>query len=70
VVREKYEFSVPEGGFYEEVLNTDAEIYGGGNVGNAGGVRSIASANPNGKHRIAITLPPLAVVVFRRARSE
>src|SRR5262249_56825187 len=36
VVREHYLVGVPQGGFYEEVLNTDAVTYGGSNVGNLG----------------------------------
>ena len=34
VVRGGYRVGVPRPGFYEEILNTDAETYGGGNVGN------------------------------------
>jgi 1,4-alpha-glucan branching enzyme len=67
VVREKYEISVPQPGYYEEILNTDAEVFGGSNVGNAGGVMAKPAPNSNRKHSIAITLPPLAAVVFRRA---
>jgi len=66
VVREKYEFGVPEPGFYAEVLNTDSEHFGGSNVGNGGGVWSKTAAARDRRHSIAITLPPLALVVFRR----
>ena len=38
VVRRNYRLGLPGPGFYREVLNTDSEIYGGSNVGNAGGV--------------------------------
>ena len=31
-----YEFGVPEEGFYEEILNTDSELFGGSNMGNGG----------------------------------
>jgi 1,4-alpha-glucan branching enzyme len=65
VVREKYELSVPEPGYYEEILNTDSEIFGGSNVGNGGGVLAKPAPKRDRKHSIAITLPPLAVVVFR-----
>jgi 1,4-alpha-glucan branching enzyme len=66
VVREKYEFGVPEEGFYEEVLNTDAEMYGGTNVGNGGMVSSKPVARHDRKYSIAVTLPALAVVAFRK----
>jgi 1,4-alpha-glucan branching enzyme len=65
VVREKYEFTVAPG-YYEEILNTDSSRYGGSNVGNAGGVWSAPTPALKDKHRISITLPPLAVLVFRR----
>ncbi|MEM8489135.1 MAG: 1,4-alpha-glucan branching protein GlgB [Bacteroidota bacterium] len=38
IVRESYRVGVPALGFYHEKLNTDAEYYGGSNVGNQGGV--------------------------------
>ena len=37
VVREGYRLGVPGAGWYEEILNTDAQTYGGSNVGNLGG---------------------------------
>ena len=40
VPRQGYDFGVPEEGFYEEVLNTDSEMFGGSNMGNAAGVAS------------------------------
>ena len=39
IVREGYRMGVPEPGRYRELINTDAEVYGGGNVGNAGCAR-------------------------------
>jgi 1,4-alpha-glucan branching enzyme len=66
VARKLYEIGVPEEGFYEEILNTDSELFGGSNLGNGG----IVSSRPIPKHNrpfsIAVTLPPLAVVVFRK----
>ena len=66
VPRRGYEFGVPEEGFYQEILNTDSELFGGSNMGNGGCV----SSRPIPKHQrpnsIAITLPPLAVVAFKK----
>jgi 1,4-alpha-glucan branching enzyme len=69
VVREKYELYVPAGGYYEEIFNSDSSAFGGGDVGNGGGVSAI-SAEREGKHKIAITLPPLAALVFRKRTAE
>src|SRR5260370_33757540 len=35
-----YRLRVPEGGFWRQIINTDAETYGGSNVGNCGGVHT------------------------------
>ena len=69
VPRTDYRFGVPAEGFYEEVLNTDSEAFGGSNMGNCGGVASLAQPCHGRDHSISITLPPLAVVAFRRRRS-
>ena len=65
VVRYEYRVGVPIEGGWEEVLNTDAVIYGGSGVGNLGQV----IARPVPLHArpmsMAITLPPLAAVIFR-----
>lgn len=64
VVRGGYRIGVPEEGFYTEILNTDAEAYGGSNVGNLGGVASEPVPWQGRGHSIQIELPPLAVVGF------
>ncbi len=64
VVRGGYRLGVPESGFYKEILNTDSEVYGGGNVGNMGGVSSEPIAWQGRDHSVQIELPPLAVVGF------
>ncbi|MBI5384619.1 MAG: 1,4-alpha-glucan branching protein GlgB [Verrucomicrobia bacterium] len=65
VVRIRYRVGLPEAGFWREALNSDAEIYGGGNQGNGGGV----TAEPYKVHgqpfSANFTLPPLGVVFFR-----
>jgi 1,4-alpha-glucan branching enzyme len=66
VLRRDYRVGLPQGGFWREVFNTDAGVYGGSNQGNLGGVQ----AGPYQTHRQAFsapfTLPPLSVVAFRR----
>jgi 1,4-alpha-glucan branching enzyme len=64
--RQAYEFGVPEEGFYEEILNTDSEMFGGSNMGNGGLVSSRPVPRHNRPNSIAVTLPPLSVVAFRK----
>jgi len=66
VPRQTYEFGVPEEGFYQEILNTDSELFGGTNMGNGGMVSSRPVAKHNRPFSIAVTLPPLAVVAFKK----
>jgi 1,4-alpha-glucan branching enzyme len=40
VPRHAYRIGAPGAGWYEEILNTDAGIYGGGNIGNWGGMHA------------------------------
>jgi len=66
VPRAAYDFGVPEAGDYEEILNTDSEFFGGSNTGNAGVIPSRPVPKHNRAQSIPVTLPPLAVVVFRK----
>jgi 1,4-alpha-glucan branching enzyme len=66
VPRLKYEVGVPGPGFYKEILNTDAAAFGGSNMGNLGGVMASPHELHHRPNSISITLPPLAVVAFRR----
>ena len=65
IPRHRYDVGVPEPGFYRELLNTDAQIYGGSNVGNSGGVWAEPAPHHGQPHRLVLTLPPLATVVFK-----
>ena len=62
VPRERYRIGLPLAGGWREVLNTDAGIYGGSGMGNAGSV----TAEPVGAHgqpaSAEVTLPPLAAL--------
>ena len=50
---------LPFGGNWREVLNTDAAIYGGSNVGNAG---TVSTSNQSGVPELHMVIPPLAAV--------
>jgi len=64
--RTNYRIGVPHAGEWEEVLNTDAEPYGGSGLGNLGRVESAPVSGQGRYHSLPITLPPLAAVVFRQ----
>jgi len=68
VPRAGHRIGVPEEVFYEEVLNSDSSSYGGSNMGNYGGVRAEKREWSGRPCFIDVTIPPLAVVVFKPRR--
>ncbi|MEZ5400145.1 MAG: 1,4-alpha-glucan branching protein GlgB [Bryobacteraceae bacterium] len=64
IPRQGYKMGVPKGGMWREVLNTDAEMFGGSNMGNAGLVRAYPEASHGRDQHISITVPPLGVMAF------
>ncbi len=66
VPRHAYRVGVPDPGFYREAINTDGAAYGGGNLGNAGGVHAEPVASHGHEHSISLTLPPLATLILER----
>lgn len=67
VVRKGYRIGVPDAGFYAESLNTDAERYGGSNVGNYGGLDADDWPMHGRPFSLGLNLPPFAAVVLRHA---
>ena len=66
VPRANYIVGVPAGGYWREIANSDATLYGGSGMGNLGGIES-APVSAHGRfHSLALTLPPLSVVMFKR----
>ena len=65
VPREGYRIGVPRGGLYRELFNTDSELFGGANLGNAGAVMAEEIPHHGRSASLVITLPPLAVVAFK-----
>jgi 1,4-alpha-glucan branching enzyme len=69
VPRVHYRVGVPEPGYWREVLNSDASVYGGSDMGNLGGVQ----AEPIGLHgrgqSLSLSLPPLAVLYLEHRGS-
>jgi 1,4-alpha-glucan branching enzyme len=66
VPRWHYRIGVPEPGAYHEVLNSDAEQYGGGNVGNAGLVVAEARPAHGFDHSLELVVPPLACLMLKK----
>jgi 1,4-alpha-glucan branching enzyme len=54
-------------GLWDEVMNTDATLYGGGNRGNPGGVEAEATPWHGQAQSALVTLPPLSAVYLRQA---
>ena len=59
-----YRIGVPGPGVYREVLNSDAAIYGGSNMGNAGAVSAEPIPSHGFPYSVLLTIPPLATVIF------
>jgi len=64
-VKKNYRIGLPGPGYWSEILNTDASLYGGANNGNAGGVQAEAVPYQEREYSATITIPPLAGVFFR-----
>ncbi|MBI3128540.1 MAG: 1,4-alpha-glucan branching protein GlgB [Candidatus Tectomicrobia bacterium] len=65
VPRAPYRIGVPRGGFWREIANSDAEFFGGGGMGNMGGLAAEESPAHGRPYSLRLTLPPLAAVFFR-----
>ncbi|WP_417383666.1 1,4-alpha-glucan branching protein GlgB [Gimesia sp.] len=65
VPRDGYRIGVPKPGFYHEIINSDAKIYGGSNMGNAGGVYSEKISSHGMNHSITLNLPPLGLLIMK-----
>ena len=67
-VRKKFLVGVHQEGTYKEIFNSDSEYYGGSNVGNPLDIDSTKSAAHGLENSISITMPPLAVIIFKRTK--
>ncbi|MFD1328109.1 1,4-alpha-glucan branching protein GlgB [Mycoplana ramosa] len=61
---EHYRIPLPVEGRWKEILNTDAEIYGGSGKGNGGAVQ--ATRDDRGTISASVTLPPLATLMLEQ----
>ena len=67
VPREGYRIGVPFGERWQELLNSDAGLYAGSNVGNLGAVASEALPSHGQPLSLALNLPPLGVLILKPA---
>jgi 1,4-alpha-glucan branching enzyme len=65
VAREDYRIGVPRSGAYVEILNSDAAIYDGGDVGNGGKISSEPTPSHGFDHSLSLKLPPLGIVLLK-----
>ncbi|WP_295043005.1 1,4-alpha-glucan branching protein GlgB, partial [uncultured Paracoccus sp.] len=64
VPRHGFRIGVPQAGFWREAINTDAAVYGGSGMGNLGGVMADGPGQDGQPASMAVTMPPLSVVMF------
>ena len=69
IPRENYRIGVPLAGVWSELLNSDAEVYGGSGVGNMGAAESTPIPSHGHYHSLNLSLPPLGVIVLKYARA-
>ena len=63
--RVNYRIGAPLAGLWRELLNTDAETYGGGNVGAGGRVQSEPVPAHGESVSLNLVLPPLGAVLLK-----
>ena len=65
-VHEEYRLGVTDAGTYREVLNSDADCYGGSGIGNFGHVTSEPVPWHDREHSLLLRIPPLSVLILKR----
>jgi 1,4-alpha-glucan branching enzyme len=66
IQRSNFLIGVPDPGTWIETLNTDAEIYGGGNRGNLGSADTIPTGEHGYEQSLSLTLPPLSTIILHK----
>ena len=65
VPRIGYRVGVPHGGYWREMLNSDAREYGGSGMGNMGGVKADSEPSHGRPYSLSLTLPPLGAIFLK-----
>ncbi|MBA4373076.1 MAG: 1,4-alpha-glucan branching enzyme [Thermodesulfovibrio sp.] len=63
-----YRIGVPEPCFYREILNSDSRLYGGSDLGNAGGLQADPVPCHGRPFSLNMTIPPLSALYFKPSR--
>jgi 1,4-alpha-glucan branching enzyme len=66
VPRHDYRLGVPAPGAYDEVLNSDSQLFGGSNVGNEGRVTSEPIPTHGFDHSVRMVVPPLGCILLKK----
>jgi 1,4-alpha-glucan branching enzyme len=69
-VHRNFKVGVPRGGEWRELINTDAQEYGGSGQGNFGSVRAAPFGWEGRPQSLLITVPPLAAVAFKNQKGN
>jgi 1,4-alpha-glucan branching enzyme len=65
-----YRVGVPSPGRWEELVNTDADVYGGSGVGNGGHVDTVPVDSHGFHQSVVLTVPPLGAVFLAPAEDR
>jgi 1,4-alpha-glucan branching enzyme len=65
VPRREYRLGVPQGGSYRELLNSDADVYGGSNIGNQGVVAAEETPFHGHDYSLSLSVPPLGFLILK-----
>jgi 1,4-alpha-glucan branching enzyme len=67
VPRHAYRIGVPRDGHWQELFNSDAECYGGSNLGNSGAILAESIESHGETSSLSLELPPLGILILRPA---
>ncbi|MEW5826393.1 MAG: 1,4-alpha-glucan branching protein GlgB [Candidatus Bipolaricaulota bacterium] len=70
IPRFDYRVGIPAPGFWKELLNSDARIYGGSGVGNLGGVVAADVPLHGQPYSVSLSLPPLGIVFLSATHGQ
>lgn len=65
VPRPDYRVGAPRGGYWKELLNSDAQEYGGSGMGNLGGAHASTASAHGRPYSLDLTLPPLSALFLK-----